>query len=192
MSSLSSNPFPLRLTPEGCPLPRERVGVPGDGMRGGRGGDRVDTGSDGPRLRLVSGEDAPAAGAGAAAVQRGSVREEAIGEALDPRWVLAVRVSERLEGAVLPAERREALVRLGKVLGLTAFDASLIIAIVQDQARRGHAPSMCPAAGEAQLRMIPRRSAAAARRGRRRRPLVVAGLLVMLLAAELMVLMWVV
>ncbi len=189
MSSLSSNPFPLRLTPEGAPLPRKRVELPGDRARSGRRVDRLDTGSDGPRLRLVSGEDAPAA-AGAAAAQRGSVREEAIDEALDPRWVLAVRVSERLQGAVLPADRREGLVRLGKVLGLTAFDASLIIAIVQDQARRGHAPSMCPAAGEAQLRMIPRRSALAARRGRRRRPLVVAGLLVTLLAAELLVLMW--
>ena len=73
----------------------------------------------------------------------------------DPRWVLAVRTAEMLEGAVLPPERREGLMRLGRVLGLTPFDATLIIAIVQDQARRGYEPSYCPTAGERQLEMVP-------------------------------------
>ncbi len=72
----------------------------------------------------------------------------------DPRWVLAVRTAEMLEGTVLSPERRERIVRMAKLFGLTAFDANMIIAIVQDQARRGIAPHLCPAAGEAQLRMI--------------------------------------
>lgn len=44
---------------------------------------------------------------------------------------------------------------MGKVFGLTEFDANLIIAVVQDQARRGHRPAICPRMGEPQLRMIP-------------------------------------
>jgi len=57
--------------------------------------------------------------------------------ATDPRWVLAMRASESMQGAVLPPERRQSLLRVGRVLGLTAFDSNLIIAIVQDRARRG-------------------------------------------------------
>lgn len=75
-------------------------------------------------------------------------------QATDPRWVLAIRVGESLEGTLLPAEKRERLSRLGQILGLTPFDTSLIIAIVQDQARRGHDPSRCAAAGAAQLAMV--------------------------------------
>lgn len=81
-------------------------------------------------------------------------------QATDPRWVFAVRISEKLEGAILRPDKRDQLIKLGKVLGLTAFDANLIIAIVQDQARRGYEPSYCPTAGEAQLRMVPMPSAA--------------------------------
>lgn len=55
----------------------------------------------------------------------------------DPRWVLALRVRERLEGALLRPDQRQRLIRLGSVLGLTAFEANLVIAIVQDNARRG-------------------------------------------------------
>jgi hypothetical protein len=76
-------------------------------------------------------------------------------EAADPRWVLAIRVAESLEGTILSPERRRSLIRMGKVFGLTAFDANLIIAIVQDQARRGYRPEVCPRMGEAQLRMVP-------------------------------------
>jgi hypothetical protein len=72
----------------------------------------------------------------------------------DPRWVLAVRVGEQLEGEVLRPEKRQRLMKLGRVLGLSAFDATLVIAIVQDQARRGYAPGHCPAAAEAQLTMV--------------------------------------
>ncbi|MFG0252816.1 MAG: hypothetical protein ACF8NJ_08090 [Phycisphaerales bacterium JB038] len=55
----------------------------------------------------------------------------------DPRWVLAVRVAQALEGAQLRPERREKLLKLATHLGLRAFDANLVIALVQDRARRG-------------------------------------------------------
>jgi len=75
--------------------------------------------------------------------------------ATDPRWVLAVRTATLLEGAVLTPNKREALMRTGKVMGLSPFDCSLILAIVQDRARRGVAPDQCPSAGQAQLALIP-------------------------------------
>lgn len=84
--------------------------------------------------------------------------EPAIGQPIqgpsDPRWVLAIRAAEQLQGALLTPDRRDKLVRLGRVLGLRPFDANLVIAIVQDQARRGYRPEDCPAAGERQLRMV--------------------------------------
>ncbi len=89
-----------------------------------------------------------------------------ISEPTDPRWVLAIRTSEYLEGPILAPEKRETLINMGKAMGLTAFDANLIIAIVQDQARRGYAPEYCPAAGEEQLEMValPRYSLKATKR----------------------------
>ena len=86
----------------------------------------------------------------------------------DPRWVLAVRVSESLQGATLPPERRRRLIKMGRVFGLTEFDTNLIIAIVQDQARRGHRPEICPRMGEPQLRMVPAPAARGPHVGRRR------------------------
>jgi len=73
----------------------------------------------------------------------------------DPRWVLAVRTAESLEGAMLRPERRERLLRIARLMGLTPFDANIIIAIVQDQARRGFEAEYCPIAGEPQLEMVP-------------------------------------
>lgn len=90
----------------------------------------------------------------AASAARDQPRGQALRGAADPRWVLAMRVAESLQGMMLPPEKRERLIRTGRMLGLTAFDSNLIIAIVQDQARRGYAPSYCPAAGEEQLTMI--------------------------------------
>lgn len=83
-------------------------------------------------LRLVRADDPPRA----AVVRRPRARLEAT----DARWVLAVRAREALEGgraAVLPPERRARLNDLGRRLGLRPFDVSLIIAIVQDEARTG-------------------------------------------------------
>jgi hypothetical protein len=73
----------------------------------------------------------------------------------DPRWVLALRAAESLHGAELSPDRRHRLVRLGRLLGLSAFDSQLIIAIVQEQARRGYAPACCPTAGGDELGRIP-------------------------------------
>jgi len=57
--------------------------------------------------------------------------------ATDPRWVLALRVRETLEGRMLRPDARQRLIRLGRLLGMTGFEANLVIAIVQDGARRG-------------------------------------------------------
>lgn len=56
---------------------------------------------------------------------------------------------------MLPPDRRESLLRMARTMGLTVFDANLVIAIVQDQARRGKVGGQCAQAGEAQLRMVP-------------------------------------
>ncbi len=84
-----------------------------------------------------------------------AMEAQAITEVTDPRWVLAVRVAEALQGAILPAEKRERLIRVGKMLGLTAFDANLIVAMVQDQARRGNRSTDCAHAAREQLSLIP-------------------------------------
>ena len=58
----------------------------------------------------------------------------------DARLVMAARVAESLQGgraAVLRPEKRMNLLRLATRLGIRPFDANLIIAIVQDSARRG-------------------------------------------------------
>jgi len=101
-------------------------------------------------LRLVGQRDArqlPANETNAAA--------RALLGATDPRWVLALRVAEQMQGTLLAPDARERLIRLGKTMGLTPFDANLVIAIIQDQARRGFAPERCASAGAAMLRMVP-------------------------------------
>ncbi|MBB6430465.1 hypothetical protein [Algisphaera agarilytica] len=135
-----------------------------------------------PRLRLV--------GAGAIVKPDLTPTEgTAIAGTNDPRWVLAVRVSEQLQGSVLPPEKRDRLVKIGKMFGLTAFDANLIIAIVQDQARRGYAPAYCPTAGEPQLRMVP--PPQKVKWMTPQRTLLIAGIIAGFIALELVVLSWV-
>jgi hypothetical protein len=61
----------------------------------------------------------------------------------DARWVMAARVSDSLEGgraAILPPEARSRLVSSAGRMGLRPFDANMVIAIVQDAARRGESP----------------------------------------------------
>ena len=61
-------------------------------------------------------------------------------DATDARWVLAIRVAEAIEGgraAILTPERRHRINRLAIKMGLREFDASLVMAIVQDAARTG-------------------------------------------------------
>ncbi len=109
----------------------------------------------------------------------------------DPRWVLAVRTAELLQGDILTPECRERIIRMGRMFNLTPFDANMIIAIVQDQARRGIAPHLCPTAGEPQLRMItPPRQRSFRQMIRSRRTLILATLLSAMLAIEMLLIGW--
>jgi hypothetical protein len=107
----------------------------------------------GPVLRLVNADAAsghhPTRGAIAPDLRRaaGSVATEnrsAAGlAALDARWVFAVHVARTLDGgkaAVLSPEKRRELIGGALRMGLRTFDANLVIAIVQDAARRGESP----------------------------------------------------
>ncbi len=112
--------------------------------------------------------------------------EQPITGPTDPRWVLAVRTAEQLQGDVLAPERREKLNKLGKLMGLSPFAINLVVAIVQDQARRGYEPHDCPTASEPQLRMI----ALPDQSRRRTRALRTALAVATLLAVELVVIQW--
>ena len=57
----------------------------------------------------------------------------------DPRWVLAVQAYSQLQGAALTYDRRQRVMRTARQLGVRSFDASVIIAIVQNHAREGRA-----------------------------------------------------
>lgn len=110
-----------------------------------------------------------------------------VADASDPRWILAVRTGELLQGTLLTPESRRRLAHLGRLLDLSSFDTNLIIAIVQDQARRGYAPAACAAAGERQLAFVP---GPQPRVGKGRRLVIVAGFLGVLFAVEALVLRW--
>lgn len=76
--------------------------------------------------------------------------------ATDPRWVLALRAADELQGgraALLTPERRRALLVLAGRMGLRPFDASLVIAIVQDAARAGQDP--LGSLSESRLALVP-------------------------------------
>lgn len=104
--------------------------------------------------------------------------------ATDPRWVLAVRVSDALEGPILRPQRRERLIRIGRTLGLSPFESNLIIAMVQDQARRGG--QLHDAAGSLAMLRDPQQPSPA-RRGSRRR---LWGWVIGALVIEVVVLWW--
>ncbi len=104
--------------------------------------------------------------------------------ATDPRWVLAVQAARALEGAVLAPERRQGLLRLGQRMGLTPFDANLVLAIIQDRARRGHLGEWCAAAAAEQLAMVPPPRCRAVGRAHLVQPMRVALWCVGLVAAE--------
>jgi hypothetical protein len=99
-----------------------------------------------PALRLVRG---PAAATPLSALnfRAGQVRLENAAAAgiqpTDARWVLAVRTATLLEGgraAILSPERRRRILAVAHRMGLRPFDASMVIAVVQDAARTGEAP----------------------------------------------------
>lgn len=98
-----------------------------------------------PALKLRSGDaDAPPTGRHRATTPRTLA-------ANDPRWVLAIRVREMMQGTLLPPEARRRITRLGRLLGLNTFESNLVIAIVQDAARRGQPTTDA----EASLAMVP-------------------------------------
>jgi len=98
-----------------------------------------------PRLRLVGTDDAAARANWARNRQarQNIIRENRLAaenpalDPADPRWVLAVRTQSQLQGTALTPERRARVMRTARMLGIRPFDANVIIAIVQDQARRG-------------------------------------------------------
>jgi hypothetical protein len=109
----------------------------------------------------------------------------------DPRWVLATRTAEQLEGDVLRAESRAALIRLGRLMGLSIFDANLIVAIVQDQARRGRVSERVAEEAEAQLALVELPLAARVSASLRRRKRFTIGFLMGLaLGIEVLVMSW--
>lgn len=100
----------------------------------------------GPVLRLVGSDLAPPEPArpqpaprDAAAARREVAKENRLASTLSPqdaRWRLAVDVASSLEGgrsAMLTPERRKKLLTRAEELGLRAFDANLVIAVVQDR-----------------------------------------------------------
>ncbi len=93
-------------------------------------------------------------------------RESARLDGSDTRTIFAARVAESLEGgraAVLTPENRRRLVGAATRAGLRPFDANLVIAIVQDGARRGE--SVHNKLTSSRLRLV-----GAGRRERTRRP----------------------
>ncbi len=112
-------------------------------------------------LRLVGDEAvAPAP----ATARREAARENHLAATLGPvdmRAALAVDVARAIEGgraAILRPERRRNIIVQAKAMGLREFDANLIIAVVQDAARRGESHSSADV--RATLGMIPNGSAA--------------------------------
>lgn len=77
----------------------------------------------------------------------------------DPRWVVAARAYSQLEGSTMTPERRARVLDSARKLGVQPFEANLIIALVQDQRRRGRTlHDAAPA-----LRLIPQNDRSSAR-----------------------------
>jgi hypothetical protein len=64
----------------------------------------------------------------------------------DPRLAMISETVHRLQGTILTPEDRSALLAFGRARGLRAFDSNLLIAMVQDRARRGETPGAIPLA----------------------------------------------
>lgn len=76
-------------------------------------------------------------------VQRSRTPDPVAMSATDPRWVLAARTAVLLKGGqagILAPEHRRKINAMASRLGLRAFDAGLVIAIVQDSVRSGRSP----------------------------------------------------
>ncbi|MEM1165243.1 MAG: hypothetical protein AAGI30_03025 [Planctomycetota bacterium] len=123
-------------TPAAAPLTPRRSGL----RLVGADGRETQAGASSDAARAVSRENAAAARL----------------SATDARWIMALRVYEQLEGgrsAILQPSKRRRLVEIGRALGLRPFDANLVIAVVQDAARRGETPASTKP--HATLSMVP-------------------------------------
>jgi hypothetical protein len=58
----------------------------------------------------------------------------------DQRLVVIDEIVRRLQGSIIAPEDRTALLACGRARGLRCFDTNLLIAMVQDRARRGETP----------------------------------------------------
>ncbi|MAX26948.1 MAG: hypothetical protein CMJ19_20835 [Phycisphaeraceae bacterium] len=59
----------------------------------------------------------------------------------DGRWVLAVRTAESIRHGKLAADKRDRLLKLGKLLGLSPMDSHRIISVIVAHAESGIAPA---------------------------------------------------
>ncbi len=109
-----------------------------------------------PHLRLVGVDDAIDDWVRRARREGAAENRRAAGGAdldpTDPRWVLAIRAYSTLQGSTLTPQKRQQVMATARKLGVRPFDANLIIAVVQDQARRGG--DLSKAAGT--IRIVPR------------------------------------
>jgi hypothetical protein len=55
----------------------------------------------------------------------------------DPVWRLAAQAATSMHGPVLQPEQRERLMQSARRMGVQRFDAGLVVALVQERARRG-------------------------------------------------------
>ncbi|MBL4702219.1 MAG: hypothetical protein JKX85_13275 [Phycisphaeraceae bacterium] len=74
-----------------------------------------------------------------------------ITEPTDGRWVLAVRTAESLKQGQLAPEKRDRLLKLGKLLGLSPMDANRIIHVIVEHADQGIDPQQLTRQSFAQL-----------------------------------------
>lgn len=126
-----------------------------------------------PRLRLVGADDGPAHSdwVRSRRTRQAVIRENRRAaqnpalEPTDPRWVVAARAFSQLQGSTMTPERRQRIMRTAHLLGVRPFDASLIIAIVQDRARRGE--GLAEAAATLALVHRPKRARSASQTGLR-------------------------
>ena len=104
----------------------------------------------------------------------------------DARWQLATETQRALQGAVLAFEDRRRLLAMANRLGIRAFDANLILALVQDRARRGEPLE----AAAATIEMIPKPSERMSRRkGRDWTPIWITALMVAM-AVDALLIAW--
>jgi hypothetical protein len=120
-------------------------------------------------------------------------RETARNRGFDPndaRWKLAQETQGALQGTVLAFEDRRTLLALAQRLGIRSFDANLIVAIVQDRARRGEPLESAAAT----IAIIPAPTASVTTRARRwftNNIALIAAVIILVMIADALLIGWV-